>query len=178
MSNKMSYMVSAEDFKRILPNIKIVRFPELANLNNINQVLPKRKDCVILFLIDEEKPDGQYIGHWTCLMRDGDKIEFFDSYGLSPSGDLSHIPMQDRIKFGENHDYLKKLIGGKLRHNPIDYQSWKPGVNTCGRFVITRLLAFMNGITTGKEFYKFMKNAKKEYGCKTFDELVVLLTAP
>ena len=169
-------MVSADDFKKTIPNVKIIRFPELAKYNNINQVLPNPTDCAILFLIDEQTPTAN-IGHWTCIMKHDGKFEFFDSYGLSPSGDLSHIPMQDRVRFGENHDYLKELIGGKLRHNPIDYQSWKTGINTCGRFTLIRILAFMSGITDARQFYKFMKNAKKEYGCKSFDELAVKLTS-
>ena len=172
----MDYMVSADDFKKIIPNVKIIRFPELAKYNNINQVLPRPTDCAILFLIDEQTPTAN-IGHWTCIMKHNDKFEFFDSYGLSPSGDLSHIPMQDRVRFGENLNYLKKLIGGKLRHNPIDYQSWKTGINTCGRFTLIRILAFMSGITDARQFYNFMKNAKKDYGCKSFDELAVKLTS-
>jgi hypothetical protein len=85
--------------------------------------------------------------------------------------------MQDRVRFGENHDYLKELIGGKLRHNRIDYQAWGNGINTCGRFVLIRILAFISGITNSREFYNFMKNAKKDYGCKSFDELAVKLTS-
>ena len=185
----MDYMVSADDFKKIVPNVKIIRFPELAKYNNINQVLPHPTDCAIIFLIDEQTPTAN-IGHWTCIMKSPfkkraypksdrmqSKFEFFDSYGLSPSGDLSHIPMADRERFKENHDYLKELIGSKLRHNPIDYQSWGNGINTCGRFTLIRILAFMAGITDAKQFYKFMKNAKKEYGCKSFDELAVKLTS-
>ena len=182
-------MVSADDFKKIVPNVKIIRFPELAKYNNINQVLPRSTDCAILFLIDEQTPTAN-IGHWTCIMKSPfekraypksdrmqSKFEFFDSYGLSPSGDLSHIPMADRVRFGEAVDYLKELIGGKLKHNKIDYQAWKNGVNTCGRFVLIRILAFMAGIRSRKEFHKFMQDMKKEYNCKTFDELAVKLTS-
>ena len=173
---KMDYMVSADDFKKIVPNVKIIRFPELAKYNNIDQVLTHPNDCAIIFLIDEQTPTAN-IGHWTCIMRHDGNFEFFDSYGLSPSGDLSHIPMADRVRFGEAVDYLKELIGGKLKHNKIDYQAWGNGVNTCGRFVLIRILAFMAGIRSRKEFHKFMQDMKKEYNCKTFDELAVKLTS-
>lgn len=172
----MDYMVTAEDIKRMIPGVKIVKFPELVNYSNMSQVLPKKNDCAILFIIDDQTPTSS-IGHWTSIMRNGDKYEFFDSYGLSPSGDLEHIPMADRLKFGEVKDYLTSLTGGKLKHNPVRYQSWNPKVATCGRFAITRLIAFINGIKDPKEFYKFMKDAKDKYGAKSFDELAVILTS-
>jgi hypothetical protein len=169
-------MVTAEDIKRMIPGVKIVKFPELVNYSNMSQVLPKKNDCAILFIIDDQTPTSS-IGHWTSIMRNGDKYEFFDSYGLSPSGDLEHIPMADRLKFGEVIDYLTSLTGGKLKHNHVRYQSWNPKVATCGRFAITRLIAFINGIKDPKEFYKFMKDAKDKYGAKSFDGLAVILTS-
>ena len=177
MEKRISYMVSAEDIKRILGrDIKIIRFPDLSEYNSMEQVLPYPNDCAIIFFIDEQTPTSN-IGHWTAIMRNGDRYEFFDSYGLSSKEDLEHIDKEKRIKFGEQHDYLKELGGKMLHHNPVDYQSWDPKVATCGRFSIIRLLAFMAGINTPKEFYKFMKNTKKEYGAKSFDELAVMLTS-
>jgi hypothetical protein len=168
-------MVSAEDIKRIIPGIKIIRFPDLSEYNSMAEVLPYPNDCAILFFIDEMN-SNQSIGHWTCIMRNNNRYEFFDSYGLSSREDLEHIDKEKREKFKEQHDYLKEL-GGKMSHNPVDYQSWDPRVATCGRYAIIRLLAFMNGITNPKSFYKFMSDAKKEYGAKSFDELAVMLTS-
>jgi hypothetical protein len=172
----MNYMVSAEDIKRIIPGIKIIRFPDLSEYNSMAEVLPYPNDCAILFFIDEMN-SNQSIGHWACIMRNGKQYEFFDSYGLSSAEDLAHIDKEKREKFGEQIDYLKELGGKMLRHNPVDYQSWDPKIATCGRYAIIRLLAFMNGITNPKEFYKFMASAKKQYGAKSFDELAVMLTS-
>lgn len=172
----MSYMVSAEDIKKIIPGTKIVKFPDLVEYNSIEELLPYPNDYAVIFFIDEQTPTKN-IGHWTCVMRNGARYEFFDSYGLSSKEDLEHIAKEKRIKFGEQHDYLKELGGGALKHNPVDYQSWSPNINTCGRFVIMRILAFMAGITNPKEFYRFMKDAKKECGASSFDELAVKLTS-
>jgi hypothetical protein len=173
----MSYMVSAEDIKKMLGhNIKIIRFPDLVEYNSMEQVLPYPNDCAILFFIDEMN-QNQAIGHWTCIMRNGKQYEFFDSYGLDSKEDLEHISEEKRIKFGEQRNYLKELGGGALKHNPVQYQGWDPKVATCGRFSIIRLLAFMAGITNPKEFYRFMRDAKKQYNCKSFDELAVMLTS-
>ena len=173
----MDYMVSANDIKRILgEKIKIIRFPDLVNYNSMQEVLPFPNDCAIIFFLDEVTPTNN-IGHWACIMRNDNRYEFFDSYGLSPKEDLDHIDKEKRIKFGEQHNYLKELGGGALRHNPVDYQSWDPKVATCGRYAIIRLLAFQAGITSNKEFYRFMKDAKKECNCKSFDELAVKLTS-
>lgn len=173
----MDYMVSAEDIKRILGRgIKIIRFPDLSEYNSMQEVLPYPNDCAVIFFIDEQTPT-QNIGHWTCIMRNGNRYEFFDSYGLSPKEDLEHIDKEKRIRFGEQRNYLKELGGAALMHNPVDYQSWDPKVATCGRYAIIRLLAFINGIDNPKKFYKFLKDAKKEYGAKSFDELAVMLTS-
>ena len=173
----MDYMVSAKDIKRLLGHgIKIIRFPDLSEYNSMNEVLPYPNDCAVIFFIDEQTPTSN-IGHWVCIMRNGDRYEFFDSYGLSPKEDLEHIDKEKRIKFGEQRNYLKELGGGAILHNPVDYQGWSPKIATCGRYVIIRLLAFMSGITTPKEFYRFMSSAKKEYKCKSFDELAVKLTS-
>jgi len=173
----MDYMVSANDIKRILgDDIKIIRFPDLVNYNSMQEVLPFPNDCAIIFFLDEVTPTNN-IGHWTAIMRNGNRYEFFDSYGLSSKEDLDHIDKEKRIKFGEQHDYLKELGGKMLYHNPVDYQSWDPKVATCGRYAIIRLLAFMSGITNPKSFYKFMNDAKKQYGAKSFDELSVMLTS-
>jgi len=170
-------MVSAEDIKKILGrDIKIIRFPDLVEYNSISEVLPYPNDCAILFFIDEQN-NNQSIGHWTCIMRNGKNYEFFDSYGLSSAEDLAHIDKEKRIKFGEVSDYLKELGGGALKHNPVQYQGWDPKIATCGRFSIIRLLAFMNGITNPKEFYKWFSSVKKQYGAKSFDELAVMLTS-
>lgn len=169
-------MVSATDIKRMLGNVKIIRFPDLAEYNNMNEVLPSENDCAVIFFIDEQTPTSN-IGHWVCIMRNGDRYEFFDSYGLSSKEDLEHIDKEKRKKFGEQKDYLKELGGKMLKHNPVDYQSWDPKIATCGRYTIIRLLAFMNGIDNPKKFYKFMINAKKQYKCKSFDELAVKLTS-
>jgi hypothetical protein len=172
----MSYMVSAEDIKRIIPGIKIIRFPDLSEYNSMAEVLPYPNDCAILFFIDEMN-SNQSIGHWTCIMRNDNQYEFFDSYGLSSAEDLAHIDKEKREKFGEQSDYLKELGGKMLSNNSYDYQSWNPAVATCGRYAIIRLIAFMHGINNPKKFYKFMKDAKKEYGAKSFDELAVMLTS-
>jgi len=172
----MSYMVSAEDIKRMLGGVKIVRFPDLVEYNSMEELLPYPNDCAVIFFIDEQTPTKN-IGHWTCIMRNGKRYEFFDSYGLSSKEDLDHIAKEKRIKFGEQNDYLKELGGGALHHNSYDYQSWSPKIATCGRYVIIRLLAFMAGITNPKEFYRFMKEAKKERNASSFDELAVMLTS-
>jgi len=177
MEKKMSYMVSAEDIKRMLGNrIKIIRFPDLSGYNNMNEVLPYVGECAVIFFLDEVTPTSN-IGHWTCIMRNPNFYEFFDSYGLSSKEDLEHIDKEKRKRFGEQHDYLKELGGAALHHNPVDYQSWDPKISTCGRFTIIRLIAFMNGIDNPKKFYKFLKDAKEEYGAKSFDELAVMLTS-
>ncbi len=65
MDNSLSYMVSNEDLKsHIHFPIKILEYPKLANYENIQDLLPKQMDCVIILI--ETKLNS---GHWTCLFR-------------------------------------------------------------------------------------------------------------
>jgi hypothetical protein len=173
----MSYMVSAKDLKKLLgENLKIIKFANLADYNHITHLLPNTMDCAVIFFADEMQGDTT-IGHWTCLMRAGNKYEFFDSYGLSPAEDLAHIPREARVKFGEQINYLKNLLKNvKHSHNHIDYQRWGTGINTCGRFVIIRLYSFNQGYTNPKQFHHLMDEWLEKTGCKDYDELAVYLT--
>ena len=58
-------------------NVNVVFYEDLYNYNNIDSLL--KNNAVILMY-----RSSPFFGHWTCLIRSGDKIEFFDSYGDLP----------------------------------------------------------------------------------------------
>ena len=71
--------LSDEDIQRILGgDAKIIKYAELGNLYDIDQLLPEEKDyCIILY---EDRPNR---GHWTALLKYNNLYEHFDSYGTS-----------------------------------------------------------------------------------------------
>jgi hypothetical protein len=177
------YMISSDELRDALgSDLKIVKFQQLGDYSDIRQLLPKKQDFCILFYQDDKQGDTN-VGHWTILMRNGDYFEFADPYGLDNSKELSYIPKNKRIMYGEGFDYLTNLLKStKHSYSPYDYQSWSPDVATCGRWAMLRGYAFKNGIRTAKEFHNLI-NKKMRQGngngkpFSTYDDLAVYYTS-
>lgn len=136
--NSISYSLSDGDINGFLQNkCKIVVYPDLHKYKSLSQLL-KPYECVVLLY--EMKQD---VGHWCCLIDHGDKIEFFDPYGLIVDDELDFIPDDFQNKSNQNHTYLTNLL---LNQNkPVEYNHTKlqgknPKITTCGRWTVARLL--------------------------------------
>jgi hypothetical protein len=172
----MDYMVSSNDLKNILgDDLKIINFSDLRNYKNIYDLLPKKKDYCIIFYTDDMK-NGVMIGHWTCLLRYKNYFEFFDSYGLSVSQELKFISTEKRRRYGEETDYLEKLLEPvEHNYNHFDYQKWDDNTTTCGRWVIIRIYLFNKGIIKQKDFHNYLKKKVNKFG-GDYDKLSVYYT--
>jgi len=140
----LKYSLSDTDLKKILgKDIKIIPYPKLEHVDNINDIFDK-KGRVILFF--EENNKGN-IGHWQCVYKDkNNDIHFFDSYGNKPDGAYLHwLPNKLLDKLDEDDMYLTKLFskaiqqGQKVYYNPHRYQVMNHDVSDCGRHCATRL---------------------------------------
>ena len=82
--------LSDSDLRRILGhNTKIMKYSELSKFNDLNELLPDDRDyCVILY------EDALNHGHWIALSKYKGIFEFFDSYGISPDGELHWLNMK------------------------------------------------------------------------------------
>ena len=137
MMNRIKQVIrkplSDTDLKTILGDCKIITYPDLATSNNLDEVLPKAYDFVIILLL--ESPQS---GHWTSLITYGTQIEYVDSYSFAPDYDLTHwMSPLDRFK------HATCLLQGRnhLYHN-FKYQQMKQGINTCGSHVAYRCHKF------------------------------------
>jgi len=160
------------DIRQYLPNAKIMRYSALAKLSDIEQLLPKDKSYV--FLLYEQTPGS---GHWVALMRYGNTIEFFCSYGSKIDAPLRWNNPRDNAMLGQSKSYLSMLLNkakGKFRsiYNPVAYQSSKQGVATCGAWDVMRINQLINHNQDLHEFHDYMESVKKETGL-TYDEIVV-----
>lgn len=161
-----------------LKNAKIITNKDLLNYNKLEDVFnPENKrdflDYVIILFLD--KPNQ---GHWTALNRMGPVIEFFDSYGNPPEKVYDFCPMEIRKQLGTEDNYLCKLLDnfdGKVVYNPIDYQSDKKDVNTCGRHCCYRIITMFGKGFDLNEYYDWMNNAKKYFNYKNYDDVVAKL---
>jgi hypothetical protein len=137
---ELKKMVSEDDFVRNLGldvKNKTMKYSELENYKTIDELIPSKDDFRILLL--ESEPS---VGHWVCLIRKDDTLEFFDSYGKTHKGELRFIPKFINKMLNQPDDYLTKIM--KSSKNPIfstlKLQNENPDVCTCGRHCIARIL--------------------------------------
>ena len=74
-----------QDITHYLPNARLMTYNELSEIQNITDLLPKHKSYVIILYPVKSVTDG----HWVCLTRYRQTIEYFDSYGGKPDVPLS-----------------------------------------------------------------------------------------
>ena len=94
-----NYSLSDMDIKSILPPANIISYKQLAKYKNINDVF-NNSDIVILFFEEQEEHNNE-IGHWQLLMKDDDKIIFFDSYGLLPDQCKKWLSINNLVELKE-----------------------------------------------------------------------------
>lgn len=165
-----------DDIKKYFPNAKILKYSELKNYTDITQLLPKQKS--FFFLLYERTLN---VGHWVLVSRYKDNgidtIEFFCSYGSKIDAPLSWTPIGMRVQLGEDKPYLSMLLDkSKFRviYNPVQYQSKKSNVATCGAYDTLRASELVKHNTTLDEFTEMLEEVKKATGL-SYDEIVANL---
>lgn len=143
--NELKKMLSDSDFKRYFGEGKVIKYSELDNYSTINDLLPNDKDFRIILI------ESQYNqGHWCAILKYGDIIEYFNSYGTRPEHDFKFIPTFTKHLLGQGGNLLTKLLktktkGQKVYYNKKKLQEINDGVNTCGRHVVARILGMLTG---------------------------------
>ena len=158
--------ISDTELKYYLPDCNIKTYPELRNIKDIEELLPKNDSYFILLYLDT--PNS---GHWTTLKRFNNDIQYFCSYGTYPDKQMNWYGKELREELGESELYLTKLLnktGLNVNYNDIDYQN-KDNLDivTCGRHCIN----FIKSKKDLKQYFKMMQKLKKDSG-KDYDELV------
>lgn len=158
------------DIRAYYPNAKIMRYSDLAKYKTITQLLPKDKSYA--FILYQHAPNN---GHWVLLMRYGNTIEFFCSYGSQIDAPLKWTNPRDRQMLGEAVPYLTNLLKAQKEfnvvHNPVQYQSKGSDKATCGAHDVMRLSQMLNHGQDLTDYYDYMSQIKKESGL-SYDEIV------
>jgi hypothetical protein len=153
---------------------KILKYSELAGYDNINQLLPESKDFRII--LTETKRNQ---GHWCCLLKypikGHETVEWFDSYSGKPDSELKYIPEQIRRMLGETEHHLTRLLktvddNQCVIYNKKKLQSLADNVDTCGRWVVARILMNQFGYTL-EDFINKVEEIEDETG-KPYDIIV------
>jgi len=133
------YPLSDKDIRDLLGNnIKIITYPMLKNYSSIDQCFDNEGRCILLFLTSSPTS-----GHWCCMLRKKNEIEFFDPYGIKPEGQKDYIDKSMLEKLGETKpDLMKLLVGSDLPvvYNTFPFQNDSADVSTCGRHCIVRCM--------------------------------------
>lgn len=158
------------DIRAYFPKARVMRYADLADYEDIEEVLPTDKSYV--FLLYQHRPND---GHFVCIMRYGKTIEFFCSYGSKIDGPLYWTPLRARQELGEGKPWLSMLLkkaGKRFKavHNPVAFQSKKDGVATCGAYCVMRVNQLVNHNQDLQEFIDWMEELKKETGL-SYDEI-------
>jgi len=159
-----------DTIRSYFPDAKILLVSELANYNNIDELLPSNPDFVILLY--QSSPNN---GHWVLLSKYDDTLEYFDSYGGVIDKPLSWTPIGIRTKLGEGKPLLSNLLENTdydLIYNAVDFQDKKDNkISTCGRWCSLRWNTIKTKRMSLVEFIDMMKALKKATG-RTYDNIV------
>jgi hypothetical protein len=168
MDEIKAYPLSNSDIEEILGPTKVFTYPDLADIENWEDAFDDQGRCVLLFLTEDRQT-----GHWIGLIRNDTTIEYFDPYGEPPEGDKKWLSKEKLRQLDEVQPYLTQLLrasGRRVYYNQHQFQSDRSDVNTCGRWVVSRLLLRKK---TLPQFYKYvMKGA----GDSKPDDFVSALT--
>jgi hypothetical protein len=182
--NKCSYMVSDSDFTKFLGDDvhnKILKYSDLALYHRIDELLPGGPggpgDIDYRIILTENKTNQ---GHWCCLLKYNNILEWFDSYSGKPDSELKYISPEMKAQLNEKTHYLTRLLKTKLPNQKIIYnkkklQTLKDGINTCGRWTIARLIFFKRGYNLN-DFLEYLDKIAVQTG-KPYDIIVCDITS-
>jgi hypothetical protein len=171
MDEAEAYSLSDTDIRKLLGgSIKITTYPDLDKVHRIDDLFDNHGRA-ILFVPQQNEQQG----HWTCLIKRGREIEFFDPYGEPPEAQkdtLSNSQLESmRMKEPLLHDLLVNNPY-KVVYNKVQLQKLENDVNTCGRHVVSRLLFSRKPVQKYREHISKSGMNPDEFVVKlTYDEL-------
>ena len=160
------------ELNKILINPKIIKYSELNNYNNIEDLLPYDESYIIILW--EQVPN---IGHWTALLRYKDTIEYYDSYGKPIEYPLTFTNKDMNNNLNQYPNLLKRLLNKapfKIIYNNKQVQSDNLDIKTCGRHVANRIKFMLNYGYDLNKYNKLLDETKKRLKT-SYDDIVSFL---
>lgn len=160
-------------------NIKLVLSSGFGRFDNINELIdPKKYIDKVLLLFQKQHENNIIDGHYCGLLKKGNDLYFYDSYGDFPTDQLKYINPDYRAETDQVKNYLADLLIDspyRIHYNPYKHQEVKRGINTCGRHVASFLKAEMDP----EDYHKLYKSIKKtlKYNGKYNDRAITDLTS-
>ena len=139
-----------------LTKCPIIKYPQFNDMTHIDEAFTKNNHedtssgplCLAVIIYFEIEDVNS--GHWCCMIKNNNQIEFFDPYGLKQDDEFNYMTMHKRKELNEQFKPLSKLLqqsGYKIIHNPYKIQKFEfPYMGqtirpqTCGRHSVLRLI--------------------------------------
>jgi len=146
---------------------QILKYADLVNYDCFDKLLPN-KDFDFKVILIEMKEN---CGHWVCIVRKNNEIYLYDSYGTPIDKELGFISKAKRMMLGEDTMFINRILNRcncklNIYENSAQFQSLKPGVSCCGRWVILFIEMVKLGYSL-EEFVNFVFTASENEGKPT-----------
>lgn len=122
----LQYMVGP----RVTKKCRWIEYDKLKDFKNIDDLMMLGA-VIILMMI--EKRGAPKVGHFICLLDHGTHYEHFDSYGITMDEELDLTQEKHLTRIFKTSP--KKIVDNHMR-----LQMFREDINTCGRWVVGRLL--------------------------------------
>jgi hypothetical protein len=158
--------MSDANIRRYFPNAKVLKYSELADIEDITQLLPQPKSFFFL-LYEQSFNSGHFVSVNRYIDNGRDTICFFCSYGSKIDAPLRWNSAEKNRELGQSEPYLTQLLrksGKTIQYNRIQYQSKTSPKATCGAFATLWLKANIRDNMNLQEFHEWITEIKTETG--------------
>lgn len=166
-----NYSLSDDDIRRLLGSaIKITSYSDLEGVHDIRQLFDRNGRAIIFF-----PQENAMSGHWTAMIKKGNRIEFFDPYGEPPDAQKDGLAPSKLHQLRMDQPLLSELLeksGCSIIFNKVQLQKMRDDVQTCGRHCVCRLLYCNYPIARYREIIRRSGLTPDEFVTReTYDDL-------
>lgn len=155
--------------------VQIKTYSELGDAASLYELVPNKTGTCILLI--ETEPNT---GHWVALLKYGNVVEFFNSYGDPPGYEVALIPKEINEELDQSSRDILDILdqeyqrGKEVIYNKVKLQQISRDIGTCGKHCILRgLMLKYYGMGLG-QYLKFISHMCSRLGVNA-DGLVTLL---
>ena len=137
--------LSGEDLATLLPGIRVITYPELADVRRLDDLLANPQKAAAILFVTDELPGCVKQGHWVGLFQRADgSVLYFDPYGKLPDAQRRWLAPGKAEALGEDRSLLAPLIaafgagGGRVVASDESVQKLGASTATCGRHLVVR----------------------------------------
>lgn len=164
------------DVKRVsgLPNLRVVRYPDMARFPTWDAMLGPAGAAAVLFLTESATS-----GHWLAAFNGpDDTAHIFDPLGIGLDKQKDELGAEKASELGQDRAEFSRLLKTTSRRpvvNHEDFQAFNPQVQTCGRWVGLRIAA---KDMKDSQFKSMVEKGIKATGAGSADDWVTKVTNP